>query len=248
LKKILGDFQEINSGYNTPNLIKSRVTLGRGLRLISPRNTYVRPDQDIFLEFKAPLKGDDSFFEYKISLIEKNKKLLKKSNKIEKDDFVLEKLNNTIFIKVKHLLDYHLLVHHNEYRWKVETKHEINDATFKILDDYSLIGLKLIEKELDKVEDKNSKASFLGSLYESVNLYDDAIQKYNLLIDKDPSNIKAYQRLGILYAKKASKAFVLPNIDPTNLSNKDIQNADLDLANEANKFYEKVQKLEKEVL
>ena len=199
---------------------------GQGLRLISPRNSYIRPGDDIYFKFEDTFT--DARYEYEISLLEDNREIFKETGSIEKGERG-KKITITHHKKLQ-------LRKGKEYRWVVETKHERKGTTFKVLEDIPLNFLKQMEEELNKIKDKTERDFLLGALYESVGLYDDAIEKYKSILEKYNFHIRALMQLSMVYAKKL--AFE-KNVDPCNLSVDDVR-SDIDLANEMDRWINKI--------
>jgi tetratricopeptide (TPR) repeat protein len=200
----------INGTIILSHLINSGVLLGGNLRLLQPRNTFVRTDKEICLNFEyaADDKSINQDLDYKISLSEVDGDIVwgpfKQSKKIDTKEFI-----------VTHLLDHKNLTSNKSYRWTVKTPEKTKSSTFRVLDNASLNYLQEVELQVeDRLEDSNKeKYLILGALYERAGLYDDAIEKYMYLEKIDPSLIITKKRISTVYAKKACKFYIYPGED-----------------------------------
>jgi hypothetical protein len=222
------------------HFIKAGVPLGKdGLKLLQPRNTYIRPDKPIFMKFAYGLDGKliSDIFKYKISFREVDGNIVwgpfKISKKIDPKEDVEERTSKR-YVVITHLLDYTNLESSKEYKWTVETEKDIRSAIFKVLDKDDLELLSLFERQVEQLKDleSNEKDFLLGVLYEKMCLFDDAIEKYKSIVEKDPSVVVALPRISAVYAKKASKFFTKEE-DITKVSSENIDQDDVDLAKEA---------------
>lgn len=223
--KILEDFEKkgpivfakdivflINGIIILSHFIKSGVLLGGNLKLIQPRNSFIRKDKDIFLKFEYTADDDsiDQDLEYEILLSDINGDVLwgpiKRSKKIEEKKLI-----------VTHLLDSKSLVSNTDYTWTIEIPKEkkIKSSDFRVLEDTSLKYIQEVELQFENgIKNSNKeKCLILGALYERVGLYDDAIEKYKSLEKIDPSLTITKQRISTVYAKKAGKFYIYPGED-----------------------------------
>lgn len=221
------------------HFIKAGVPLGGRLKLLQPRNTYVRTDKPIFMKFEYALDGKltSDNFKCEISFREVDGDTVwgpfKMSKKINSKVDVRES-NSEKNIIITHLLDYKKLESSKEYKWTVETEEDARSAIFKVLDKDALKLLTIVERQVEQSEnlELNEKDFLLGVLYERMGLFDDAIEKYKSVIENDPSIVIALPRISAVYAKKASKIFTEKE-DIRNVSNENIDRDDVDLAKEA---------------
>lgn len=233
------------------HLICAGFPLGGELKLLYPRNTYVRADKSISMKFEDALdeeKSIDDNFKYKISLREMDGNVVwgphEITKKIKEDDTRMR--NSKRYIIIEHLLEYKNFIPNKKYRWTVETSQDIKSADFEVLDNTSAEFLNQVEQELKDSELNIGSAFILGALYESRGLYDDALQKYEFVASQDPLNVIAGQQISTVYAKKASRSF-FKEVDIENISSRDIQKDDVDLAHEADRWYNNVEEIKKGV-
>lgn len=216
------------------HFIMAGVPLGGRLKLVQPRNTYVRTDKPVFLTFEYAIEGRliRDTCNYEISLREVDGDTLWGPFEVSKaiDPKVdVEDRNTKKYAVITHLLDYRLLKSDKEYKWTVETEEEARSAIFKVLKKEDLVLLTEVERQVEELSEKDF---LLGVLYERMGLFDDAIEKYKSVVTNDPSLVIALPRISAVYAKKASKFFI-KEVDITKLSGEHIARDDVDLAKEA---------------
>jgi hypothetical protein len=221
------------------HFLKAGMPLGRRLKLLQPRNTYVRTDKPILMNFEYTLNEKSIYddIEYEISLKEVDGITLWgpfKKHKPVDPRLDVKHSNSKEYILITDLLDYKNLESNKEYQWTVETKEHMRSAFFKVVDKNWQDNLISIEQQVEKFKSLEvaERDFLLGMIYEQIGLFDDAIAKYKSIINIDPLIIIALPRISAAYAKKASK-FFNGDIEIKKLSSSNIDRDDVDLAIEA---------------
>lgn len=120
------------------HFIRAGVPLGGRLKLLQPRNTYVRTDKPIFMKFEYAIDGEliRANFNYELSLREVDGDTLWGPFEVSKEinpKVDVEERNAKKYAVITHLLDYKTLKSDKEYKWTVETEEEARSAIFKVL-------------------------------------------------------------------------------------------------------------------
>jgi tetratricopeptide (TPR) repeat protein len=220
--------------------IKVGVPLGGRIRLLQPRNTFIRPDKPFLAKFEYIYneKTQDGNFDYKVSLKGKEGTLWGPIKKIERIKFESDKSDGGSARHIENVqIDYENFKPDIEYKWIIEIRDRIKSASFKVIDKKDLEIIKYLERQIEQADElkANEKYLLLGMIYEQMNLLDEALDKYKLVLKADSTISIALLRISAIYTKKASRYFDR-DIDFENLSDCDIDKDDADLAIEANSW------------
>jgi tetratricopeptide (TPR) repeat protein len=128
--------------------------------------------------------------------------LTQKISTIEKEDIdARDEIQQLISKVIDELTDHlHILMGIDEEDWKMFVEYQFTDDETEYLKNIIFLIASKLPEEVSELENLTS-LNFIGTLAQKLDLTDEAVIIYNLVLQLDSSNLPAMNNLGLIYAR-----------------------------------------------